>query len=225
MNTTSLSREAPLRYRLRRLLHRRRRLLACLLLSIAAGVAVEELVGDDYATTTVVTAARDLPVGTVLAASDVALVRPPEAAVAGRAFERPDLLVGQQLAAPLDRGSPIPVTALVGDGMLTGTPPGTVAVPLRPADPGIVQLLVPGQLVDVVLTTGNGFDAPPGSTVLARSVAVLWTDSGAGGTGGTWPGAGGEEGLVVVAAGTDEAAALAGSSSSGDVHLVLTTKP
>lgn len=225
MNTTSLSREAPVRYRLRRLLHRRKRLLACLLLSIAAGVAVEGLVGDDYATTRVVTAARDLPVGTVLAESDVALVRLPEAAVAGQAFERPDLLVGQQLAAPLGRGSPIPTTALVGDGLLTGTPPGTVAVPLRPADPGIVQLLVPGQLVDVVLTTGNGYEAPQGSTVLARSVAVLWTDSGAGGTGGTWPGAGGDKGLVVVAAGTDEAADLAGASSSGDVHLVLTTKP
>ncbi len=223
MIPTGLSRQSPVRHRLRRLLYRRRRLLACLLFSVAAGVAVEGLVGDDYTTTMVVTAARDLAVGTVLEESDVALVRLPEAAVTGRAFEHPDHLVGQQLAAPLDRGSPIPSTALVGDGLLTGTPPGTVAVPLRPADPGIVQLLVPGQLVDVVLSTGNGFDAPAETSVLARSVAVLWTD--AGGTGGTWPGADGDEGLVVVAAGTDDAAALAGSSSSGDVHLVLTSKP
>ncbi|WP_104179192.1 RcpC/CpaB family pilus assembly protein [Arthrobacter sp. B0490] len=220
MNPTGLLRGGSFRYRLRRLVYRRKRLLACLFLSVAAGVAVEAMVGDDYTTTTVVTATRDLAVGTVLTEADVGLVRLPETAVAGRAFGRPDQLVGQQLATPLLQGAPIPATALVGDGLLTGTAPGTVAVPLRPADPGIVQLLVPGQLVDVVLSTGDGYDAPAESTLLARSVAVLWTDSGAP---GTWPGADGDTGLVVVAAGEDDAAALAGSSSSGDVHLVLTT--
>ncbi|MHA7209048.1 RcpC/CpaB family pilus assembly protein [Arthrobacter sp. MDT1-65] len=223
MDPTGLLRGSSSRYRLRRLVYRRKRILACLLLSAAAGVAVEAMVGDDYTTTTVVAAARDLAVGTVLTEADVGLVRLPEAAVAGRAFGRPDQLVGQQLATPLLQGAPIPATALVGDGLLTGTAPGTVAVPLRPADPGIVQLLVPGQLVDVVLSTGDGYDAPAESTVLARSVAVLWTDTG--GAPGAWPGAGGDDGLVVIAAGEDEAAALAGSSSSGDVHLVLTTGP
>ncbi|MDQ0735667.1 RcpC/CpaB family pilus assembly protein [Arthrobacter agilis] len=219
MDPTTLLRERPFRYRLRRLVYRRRRLLACLLFSLAAGVAVEALVGDDYATTTVATAARDLAAGTVLTEADVALTRLPVAAVGHRPFGQTDRLVGQQLATPLLRGSPIASTALVGDGLLTGAAPGTVAVPLRPADPGIVQLLAPGQLVDVVLSTGNGFESPAQSTVLARAVAVLWTD--AGGT-GTWPGADGDGGLVVVAARAAEAAALAGSSSSGDVHLVLT---
>lgn len=223
MNPIGRPQGAPLRYRIRRLLHRRKRILACLLLCAAAGVAVEAAVGDDYTTTAVVVASRDLAVGTILTESDVTITQLPGQAVAGDVFEQPRQVTGQQLAAPLSQGAPVPATALVGDGLLTGTEPGTVAVPLRPADPATVQLLAPGQLVDVILSTGNGYDVAAESTVLARSVAVLWTAPG--GAGGTWPGAGDDGGLVVVAAGPDAAAALAGSSSSGDVHLVLTTAP
>lgn len=213
----------PLRYRIRRLVHRRKRLLAALLLCAAAGVAVEAAVGDDYTTTAVVGAARDLAVGTVLTESDVTIVRLPEQAVMRGAFGRADQVVGQQLAAPVPQGAPVSATALVGDGLLTGTPPGTVAVPLRPADAATVQLLAPGQLVDVILSTGNGYDVAADSAVLARSVAILWTAPG--NAGGTWPGADDDGGLVVVAATPDDASALAGSSSSGDVHLVLTSGP
>lgn len=214
----------PLRYRLHRLVHRHRRLLACLLLCAAVGVAVEAAVGDDYTTTAVVSAARDLAVGTVLAEADVTVVRLPVQAVADGAVEHVDQVVGQQLAAPVPRGAPVSATAFVGEGLLTGTPPGTVAVPVRPADPATVQLLAPGQLVDVILSTGNGYDVAADPMVLARSVAVLWTAPGSSGD-GSWPGADDDGGLVVVAAGPEEAAALAGSSSSGDVHLVLTTGP
>lgn len=213
-------RGAPLRYRLRRLLHRHRRLLACLLFSAAAGVAVEAVVGEDYATIDVVSASRDLAAGTVLTAADLRTVRLPEEAAVGGAFERPDQVIGQQLATPLSAGFPVPATALMGDGLLTGAKPGTVAVPLRPADPGTVGLLAPGQLVDVVLSTGNGYDVAADSTVLARAVPVLWTAPG--GSAGSWPGEVDDGGLVVVAAPAEAAATLAGSSSSGDVHLILT---
>lgn len=213
----------PLRSRLRRLVHRRKRLLCCLLLSAAAGVAVEAAVGDDYRTRTVVSASRDLSIGTVLTEADVAQTTLPEQAVPGDTFDRPLQVIGQQLAAPLSQGAPVAATALVGDGLLTGTTPGTVAVPLRPSDPATVQLLAPGQLVDVILSTGNGYDVAADSTVLARSVAVLWTAPIGGGS--TWPGADDDGGLVVVAVQADDAAALAGSSSSGDVHLVLTSAP
>lgn len=214
----------PPRYRLRRLIHRHKRLLACLLLSAAAGVAVEAAVGEDYPTTAVVSAARDLAVGTVLTESDVAIVELPDRAVVGDAYQKPSEVVGQQLAAPLLQGAPVPTTALVGDGLLTGAAPGTVAVPIRPADPATVQLLAPGQVVDVILSTGNGYDVASEATVLARSVPVLWTASPEG-AGSAWPGADDDAGLVVVAAGADDAAALAGASSSGDVHLVMRTGP
>ncbi|WDF32533.1 Flp pilus assembly protein CpaB [Arthrobacter agilis] len=210
----------PLRRRLRRLVHRHRRLIACLLFSAAAGVAVEAAVGDDVATTTIITAARDLPAGTVLTDADLVPWELPDEAVPPGALRQATDAVGRQVATPLLRGSPIPPTNLVGDGLLAGTPPGTVAVPLRPADPATVRLLTPGQRVDVILRTGNGYDVAADSTVLARSAAVLWTDAGAEAT--SWPGADAEGGLVVVAAAPGEAAALAGSSSSGDVHLILT---
>lgn len=220
MNRADRPQGPPLRYRLRRAAHRHKRLVAALLFCAAAGVAVEAAVGEDYATTAVVTATRDLAVGTVLTDADVAVVSLPQEAVAVGAASSSAEVVGQQVAAPLTLGAPVARTSLVGEGLLTGTPPGTVAVPLRPADPAIVQLLAPGHLVDVILRPGDGYDAAAEPTVLARAVAVLWTDT-AGDT-GSWPGAGGEAGLVVVAAGPENAVALAGSSSSGDVHLVLT---
>lgn len=224
MDPRNRSQGAPLGHRLRRMLHRRKRLIACLLLSAAAGVSVEALVGDGSPTTPVISASRDLAVGTVLSAADLSLVDLPVDAVAGQGFQGTDELVGQQLAVPLPRGFPVPATALVGEGLLTGTAPGTVAVPLRPADPSTVGLLAPGQLVDVILRTGNGYDVAADSTVLARAAPVLWTaPGGTGTTSGMWGGGGEEAGLVVVAAGPEEAAALAGASSAGDVHLILTS--
>jgi pilus assembly protein CpaB len=220
MNRNSPPPVAP-RYRLQRAVHRHKRLLACLLLSIAAGVTVEAAVGDDYSTTTVVSAARDLAVGTVLTDADLTTASLPEQAITGGAYRDTSEVVGQQLAAPLSRGAPIAVTALVGDGLLTGTAPGTVAVPVRPSDPSTVQLLAPGQVVDVIVSTGNGYDVTAEPVVLARSVAVLWTAPGD--SAGTWPGAADDSGLVVVAAGEDDAAAIAGASSSGNVHLILTS--
>ncbi|WP_434993175.1 Flp pilus assembly protein CpaB [Arthrobacter sp. Ld5] len=208
------------RRRLHRTLYRRRRLVGCLLLCAAAGVAVEAFVGDEYPTTAVVSAARDLAVGTVLTEADVSVVRVPDQAVAAGTLRRADEVVGRRLAAPLPQGFPFSPSAFVGDGLLIGMAQGTVAVPLRPADAATVQLLAPGQRVDVVLSTGNGFDVPGDSTVLARSVAVLWTAPDAG---GTWPGAEDDGGLVVVAARPEEAAMLAGASSAGDVHLLLTS--
>lgn len=212
-----------LTHRLRRGIHRHQRLLACLLLSAAAGVVVEALVGNDAVTTTpVLTAARDLPVGAVLTEADVTVVDLPDHPGLRDTFRVAADVVAQQLASPVTAGSPIAGTSLVGDALLTGTPPGTVAVPLRPSDPSTVQLLTPGQTVDVILSTGNGYDVATDTSIVARSVAVLWTaapDSGQ----GAWGGADGDAGLVVVAAGADDAEDLAGASSSGDVHLVLTS--
>jgi pilus assembly protein CpaB len=222
MDPRSRQQGTPLAYRLRRMLHRRRRLIACLLFCAAAGIAVESLVGDST-TTAVVSASRDLAVGTVLTESDLSVVELPVEVVADHGFDHPGEVVGQQLAVPLPKGFPLPPTAVVGEGLLTGTAPGTVAVPLRPADPSTVRILAPGQLVDVILRTGNGYDVAADSTVLARSAPVLWIAPAGAGTGGMWSGGGDESGLVVVAAGPEDAASLAGASSSGDVHLILTS--
>ena len=137
--------------------------------------------------------------------------------------------MGRRLATPLLRGSPVTDLSLAGAGLLSGTPPGTVAVPLRPADPSVLDLLEPGQPVTVVAAPGDGGwdSAPPGNdangaAVLAASVPVLWV-AGAGSAGSGWPGApDGGEGLVVVAADPLDAARLTAASGSGGIYLVLT---
>jgi hypothetical protein len=71
-----------------------------------------------------------------------------------------------------------------------------------------------------VLSSGNGFEEPAETTVLARAVPVLWkADAGAAAAG--LLGAGEPDGLVVVAAAPTDATALAGASSRGNVFLVL----
>lgn len=127
---------------------------------------------------------------------------------------------GKQLAAPLRKGQLLTDTQLVGPGLLAGAPPGSAAVPLRMADPSSIQLVSPGQLVNVVLTSGNGYDQASASKILAKSVPVLWT-SGQEGQGGQWLAAGDSDGLLVVAATPGQAGALAGASTQGKLFFVL----
>lgn len=108
----------------------------------------------------------------------------------------------------------------MGPGLLTGSPPGSAAVPLRMADPSSIQLVSPGQLVDIVLTGGAGFEQQSLSKVLAKAVPVLWT-SAREGQGGQWLGTGDSDGLMVVAATPAQASALAGASTQGKLFFVL----
>lgn len=107
---------------------------------------------------------------------------------------------------------------LVGPGLLTGTASGTVAVPVRPSDPETIGLLSPGQLVDVVLSEGNGYERAVDSEVIARGVPVLWVPTGAA---DTWLDSGQSAGMVVVAASQQDSAALAGAAARGRIFLVL----
>ena len=91
-----------------------------------------------------VTAARDLPAGRILDAESLATASVPAEAVPPGAQADPGPLLGRRLATPLLQGSPVTELSLAGAGLLSGTPPGTVAVPLRPADPSVLDLLEPG---------------------------------------------------------------------------------
>ena len=127
---------------------------------------------------------------------------------------------GKQLAVALRKGQLLSDSQLLGPGLLAGSPPGSAAVPLRMADPASIQLLSPGQLVNVVMTTGDGFDQTAASQVLAAAVPVLWT-SEHGSEAGQWLAAGETEGLMVVAADADQARRLAGASTQGKLFFVL----
>ncbi|WAP52616.1 RcpC/CpaB family pilus assembly protein [Arthrobacter sp. ATA002] len=91
---------------------------------------------------------------------------------------------------------------------------------MRPADPAIVALMSPGQLVDVFLGSAGADQGTGGpAAVLASDAPILWT---AGDGGDSWPGADENSAVVVLAAAAGEAAALAEASGSGRIHLVLT---
>jgi hypothetical protein len=134
-------------------------------------------------------------------------------------LDQESAVAGKQLAAPLRKGQLLTDAQILGPGLLAGSPPGSAAVPLRMADPSSIQLVSPGQLVNVVLTAAN-FDQQAPPEVLATSVPVLWT-SGKGGQGGQWLGTAETEGLIVVAASAEQAARLAGASTQGKLFFVL----
>lgn len=206
------------------MLGRNRRLAVALLLCFAAAITVHRLTPPPADTVPAFAAARDLPAGAALASTDLAEVQVPAAMVPAGSVQVDADAAGKQLAAPLRKGQLLTDAQLVGPGLLAGTPPGSAAVPLRMADPSSIQLVSPGQLVNVVLTGGNGYDQQATSETLASAVPVLWT-SGQGGKAGPWLGAGETDGLIVVAADASQAARLAGASTQGKLFFVLVGHP
>lgn len=205
-------------------LNRNRRLAAALLLSAAAAITVQQLTPAPLITTTALAAARDLPAGTALTEADVAPVQVPPGMVASGFLQDDAAAKGKQLAAPMRKGQLLSDAQLVGPGLLAGTPPGSAAVPLRMADASSIQLVSPGQLVNVVLTSANGFDQKGPSEVLASAVPVLWT-SNKGGQSGQWLGTAETDGLIVVAATAEQSERLAGASTQGRLFFVLVSPP
>lgn len=206
--------------RVRSWLNRNRRLAVALLLCAAAALTVQQLTPAPVHTATALAAARDLPAGSALAASDLAETQVPPGMMTDGVLSDPGQAVGKQVAAPLRKGQLLADAQLLGPGLLTGSPPGSAAVPLRMADPSSIQLVSPGQLVNVVLTAANGFDQQQPPELLAAGVPVLWT-SAKGGQGGQWLGTQETDGLIVVAAGPEQAARLAGASTQGKLFFVL----
>ncbi|MDQ4491163.1 RcpC/CpaB family pilus assembly protein [Sinomonas sp. ASV486] len=210
---------------LRRFIDRRRRTLAAALLCLGAGAAVYQLTPPSAALVPVAVAARDLAGGTTVSSGDLRIARLPAEAVPQRAEAEVSKIVGQRLAGPLRSGEVLTDAAVVGPGLLAGTGPGTSAVPVRMADPASLQLLSPGQLVDLVLSaeTGSAANTASASTTLASRVPVLWTGkSGGSGQAGAWLGSAQDsEGLLVVGASPEQAIRIAGASTRGKVFFML----
>lgn len=201
-------------------LNRNRRLAVALLLCLAAGIAVHQLTPSPATTVTSLASARDLPAGTALTSADIVSVNVPQEILSGGALTDTDTVAGRQLAVPLRKGQLLADTQLLGPGLLAGMPTGSAAVPLRMADASSIQLISPGQLVNVVMTKGSGYEQQSSSEVLAEGVPVLWTSSQGGKT-GQWLGTEEADGLLVVAANTEQAGRLAGASTQGKLFFVL----
>lgn len=202
-------------------LGRNRRLAVVLLLCAAASLAVQQLAPAPSTTVSALAAASDLPAGSSLGPGDAVVLKVPPGLVPGGSFSDAAAVLGKQLAVALRKGQLLSDAQFLGPGLLAGSPPGSAAVPLRLADPASIQLVSPGQLVNVVLVSGSGFEqtAAP-AQVLATAVPVLWT-SAQGGKAGSWLAAGEAEGLIVVAADPGQALRLAGASTGGKLFFVL----
>ncbi len=137
---------------------------AALGLIVAAGV-IALAPADAPAGEALVAVTRDLPIGARIEADDVQIVH--DAAAPDGAVRDPTTLLGRVLAGPARRGEIITDVRLA-DPIGPDPGPGRVAVPVRPADPAIVDLLGPGMHVAVVVVSDTG-----AASVLVGDAVVL----------------------------------------------------
>lgn len=207
------TRLSPARSAVRRAVLRRRRLLSALFAAAAVLAGVRAVSPAPPATESVLTAARDLPSGTVLGSDDLVTLQLPDGS-APDGLAAGDEVVGRTVAAPLRRGEPVTDVRLVGPSLLDGYP-GLVAVPVRIPDAGAAALLEVGDRVDLLATDPSGtapaFVVATGAQVIAMPAADDGT-SGIGAVSGR---------LIVVATGQSIAQELAAQAVRGFLSVAL----
>ncbi len=159
-----------------------------------------------------VVASTGLPAGTRLTSSDLATttLRLGSGPVAAEAFEAPGDLIGRTLAIGVGRGGLIVQSELSAPDATPALRPVPVSV-----TPGDLVDLARGDLVDVLVTAGNGSNVK--TTVVIRGARVLATNQPAGGLVGT-------SGDNIVTLGVHtlaEVEAVIGSEHGGTVDLVV----
>jgi hypothetical protein len=163
----------------------RRRLLAAVLTAIAVAAGLHAAAAPPPPSVRVLTAARDLPAGTLLSGSDLAKQEfAPDSVPDGLA---PDA-VGRTLAAPVRSGEPVTDVRLVGES-LARSDPDLTALPVRFPDAAMVELLEVGDVIDLIATDPQG----SGATVVAAGIPVLAIPAADDASG-----AGGQAGALVV---------------------------
>lgn len=150
--------------------HRLRRWGAALLAALAGFFALSALgpgvaAGPGIAT---VVAANDLPAGAVLTADDLVVEPRPPGQRPETAAGRADELVGRVLVTPVVAREVVTPSRLRGPGMLSGQPPGTVAMSVPVLDPRAAGV-DPGSRVDLY-ASGSGDRVASNVTVLATRV-------------------------------------------------------
>lgn len=202
---TSLTRRA------RRAVLARRRPLAALSAAAAVAVGLQAASPAPPARTTVLTAAQDIPAGTVVGPGDVRAVGYAPATAPDGALRTVEEAVGRTTTSPLRAGEPLTDVRLVAGALLDGYP-GTVGAPVRIPDAGAVALLRVGDRVDVLAAdprTGR-------ADVVAESVPVLAVPRARDQGNEMVPGA-----LVVLAVPEETARELAGASVGAYLSLTV----
>ncbi len=157
-------------FNLRRRVLVHRRLLAALCAASASYLALTTLQPKPVDTVSLWVAARSLQAGHRIGDLDLELAAflpdtaPPDALSKAA-------LLGHTLASPLAEGEPISPVRLLGTA-LTRPYPGSVATPVRLGDAAVVDLIKPGDVVDLVLADPTGRAEPRVVVAGARVIAV-----------------------------------------------------
>jgi Flp pilus assembly protein CpaB len=197
-----------LRRRLSHELARRRRLAVAVLTGVAVVTGLSALRPSPQPMVRVWVAARDLSGGSALRADDLVAAALPRADVPSGALLARSPLTGRLLAAPVRRREPLTDLRLLSPILVASVgDPSDVAVPVRVADgPAALALVRAGDRVDVIGAAAQLDGPPTPATTVARGVTVLAVpprdaaDS---------DGSGDVPGLIVVAATSSQATALA----------------
>jgi Flp pilus assembly protein CpaB len=166
-------------------------------------------------TTDVVVAARDLTPGVELGPDDVR-VESHSAPTVPDGFQADVAdLVGSTLAGPARRGEVLTDVRLLSPRLAEATAgPDARIVPLHLADGALLELVRPGDVVDVLAVDAQGGAEQTAPRVLARGAVVVLTSA-------TKKAPGGGEGVVLVALPAQQAVDAAAASLSQAVTLTF----
>ena len=160
-----------------------RRTAAGLLVVLAAVAALRPDPAGER--TEVVIAVRDLPPGTPLSADDLAVETRLVTTVPDGAADDIGVVLGATLAGPARRGEVLTDVRLLGTRLTEASAgPDARIVPLHLADDALVDLIRPGDVVDVLAAgdTGTGPDTAP--EVIATEAVVAMVSAAPAGPGG-----------------------------------------
>lgn len=217
------TRSALLR-RIRRALSWHRRLVAGVLAAAGVVVGLQALAPAAPASTDVLVAAADLPAGRRLRPGDLTVHGLPPGAVPAGALRPGTEVTGRTLAAPVRAGEPVTDVRLVGASSLRAYGRGLVAAPVRLADAGVLELVRPGDHVDIVAASvAEALD--PGrheaARVVARGARVVALPSTERTSGASLIATPETGGLLLVAVPPAVAVDLAGAAATSRLSLVL----
>jgi Flp pilus assembly protein CpaB len=164
--------------------------------------------------TDVVIARHDLAPGVTLTSDDIGVERRSAPTVPDGALRAVDPVVGATLAGPARRGEIITDARVLGSrlaGLAAG--PDARVVPLRLADAAVLDLIRPGDVVDVLGAVSGETDAEP--RVVATNAVVVLVSARQKSAGA------GDDRVVLVALPAAAANALAGATLIQTVTLTI----
>ncbi|MET0763466.1 MAG: Flp pilus assembly protein CpaB [Blastococcus sp.] len=201
----------------RSLLHTARRAAAVLLAVTALLLALrpDPVAGanEPPISVPVVVAGADLPAGTVLSGTQLAIALLPADVVPAGVEPGPAELLGRVLAGAVRAGEPLTDARLVGPGLTALLPVGQVAAPVRLADLAVAGLVRTGDRVDVLAAPPDAAQAEvvaAGALVLAAPGPVQ---------------AGPAAGLLLLAVDSATAARLAAAATTDTLTVSLPRPP